>query len=459
MPRPGLSRPVPEPSLELLAERFQPLLRRLNLHRFLWLFTLVCALIAWNRGLALLWAMVACLLAALLLSWALGTLALRGIGARREIPAHAEAGQSAALRYHLHGADSRRHHFLSLHEPALVHVQQDGAPAGPTLADGPPLAFVPCLQGTASVDAWTPPLVRGIHPLGALAVSSAWPLGLLNRVRMLDLPAQELVVLPAMHEVSHLPFSIATGHGGQSLPSRQAGVTEDFAGVREYRRGDALKTLHWSGTARQVARGQPWLVKTYEQHDEPRVLIVLNPWLPAGAAFEAMASLAASLARHASWQGWPVVLFGWGAGDGEGHGKSDRKSEGKNDRKNDGEGDGEGTTHAPKSYWQQAVAPHSPHWAEELRCLAALRPQRRAAPLSYADVIDAALHEHPHSSLCIGFGDSPAPQGDARRQHLYFQLTRGPLALRTGAQHLELQADPKAHSVPEMLALLHNAPV
>ena len=65
--------------LDALIVALEPVLRHFNLHRFLWLFTVVCALIAWNRGLALLWGMVAFLLAALLLSWGMCWLALRGV--------------------------------------------------------------------------------------------------------------------------------------------------------------------------------------------------------------------------------------------------------------------------------------------------------------------------------------------------------------------------------------------
>ena len=416
------------PALEAAA----PLLRRVSLQGFLWAFAAVCALIAWNRGLALLWGAVAFLLAALGLSHALCRLALRGVTLVRRLPAHAEAGQPLALHYTL-TAPGRRH-FVALHEPFLP--------------EGPPALFVPLLPRTLDALATVTPLARGVHVLGDVELRSAWPLGLVTHRRRVALPAAELTVLPAMVEIAHLPLGDAPGHGQGTLRSAHAGAMDDFAGLREHRQGDPLKAMHWPGSARQVARGQAWLVKTFESFDQPQVLVVLNPAVPAGPAFEAMASLAASVARHACWQGWPVVLYG---ADASGHGHT-------------------------------SVAPHAAHLYQDLRVLAQMQPRARRPLRADPDPdpnpdggerLRAALAALPGSNLLLSFAhagpgraaNAPAPGRSAPhtprapvgpRTHLRFVFDPDLAAPQrnTLADGLCIAFNPAQHSLAQALALL-----
>ena len=400
--------PATPPALAPLLQALAPLTRRLNLHRFLWALTVVCALIAWNRGLALLWGLVAFLLAALGLSLGLAWRQTRGVGVTRNVPAHAEAGQPLALRYGLHAPGRRR--FVTLFEDFLP--------------PGQPAAFVPLLPRAMELDARLPALARGVYALGAVRVQSAWPLGLVAHSRRLALPPQELLVLPAMAPIARLPQRVAPASGGGALPSPQRGAQDDFAGVREYRHGDAMKTVHWPASARQRSRGQPWLVKTFERFDQPRVLIVLNRSLPAGAGFERMASLAASIARHACWEGWPVALYADDASPG----------------------------------WPLLrLAPHAESLYADLRPLATLAPARggRAA---YAATVDTALAAVPDAHLLVSFsaaGDAFIPT-PAQRTRLAFVLdTQAAQAQRqTDADGWRIRFDPERHDLPAIAALL-----
>src|SRR5690606_41705361 len=73
-----------------------PLLHWLAQHitapRLLWLLALLCFLIAWNRGIALLYGLLALILALLLVSWVLPGWMMRGLQVQRQVLGNAVAG-------------------------------------------------------------------------------------------------------------------------------------------------------------------------------------------------------------------------------------------------------------------------------------------------------------------------------------------------------------------------------
>ncbi len=285
-----------------LSPRFKALLEPLRKHvtpyRFCWLLAAVSFLIAWNRGIALLYAIVALTLAALLLSHLLSWSNMRGLRVVREsLQAHAP-GDTPLLRYRL-SAPGRRH-FLLIDEPQLA-----------TVADTLVTQFDRGIVVERELDG----LHRGVYPLGSLRVSTGYPFGLFTRASDVSQRAQEIVVYPRLHEIPRLPQAgtRAQSADDEAVAQRRRGW-EEFAGIREQRPGESLKHIHWRASARQ----NRLMVKEYETLDMPGLLIVLpqQPGFECGTApdscFEYAVEIAVSLVRAACRTGHPVHCMSHG---------------------------------------------------------------------------------------------------------------------------------------------------
>lgn len=131
---------------------------------------------------------------------------------------------------------------------------------------------------------WTFP-VRGRHPVGPLAVETSYPFGLVMAVRE-PAEAGEVLVLPEVGRVNLAGFRRwlargATGENRSRRPSRRAATgSGDVRGLRPYRPGDSPRDIHW----RSSARRNQLLVREYDRGDPLGLVIVVDPWMPDGAA-------------------------------------------------------------------------------------------------------------------------------------------------------------------------------
>ncbi|MFZ0324577.1 MAG: DUF58 domain-containing protein [Actinomycetes bacterium] len=152
---------------------------------------------------------------------------------------------------------------------------------------------------------------RGRFLVGPLVLRVADPFGLCALDRSFA-QRDALVVTPA---VEYLPsVSIAgdwSGHGDSRARSVAAAGEDDVA-VRDYRRGDELRRVHWPSTARQ---GQ-LMVRREEQPWESRSAVLLDTRSRAhrgrgiDSSFERAVSAAASVGVHLSRRGFAVRLVG-----------------------------------------------------------------------------------------------------------------------------------------------------
>jgi uncharacterized protein (DUF58 family) len=154
----------------------------------------------------------------------------------------------------------------------------------------PPLA--PGETGATTVEAvvWR----RGLVELDELAVARTDPLGLVRVLRRVRVP-QKLVVLPRRYFVPPLalPGEPRYQLGGVALAS-QVGQSDEFISLRDYRRGDPVRHIHWRSWAKV---GRP-IVREFEDEFFVRHALVLDTFMawPHHEAFEAAVSVAASLA-------------------------------------------------------------------------------------------------------------------------------------------------------------------
>ena len=139
-------------------------------------------------------------------------------------------------------------------------------------------------------------------------VSTAYPLGLMRYEQVEDRPA-EVIVLPAPgHADPDLlrKWILQQAGGDGRLRKLLRRVTTDQAdvrGVRPYRPGDPIRSIHW----RSSARRQELMVREYDAAPTPDLVMIVEPWLPAKPsttereAVEGALSLAVTVAR--SWHG------------------------------------------------------------------------------------------------------------------------------------------------------------
>jgi uncharacterized protein (DUF58 family) len=276
----------------------QPLRKHITPYRFCWALAGISFLIAWNRGIALLYAVVALTLAALFLSHVLAWSNMRGLRVTRDRVIAPAPGEPPLLSYRLRAPGLR--HFLLIDEPQLATV-------GSTM--------VAQFERETLIERELGELHRGVYPLNTLRVSTAYPFGLFARVREVVQKPQKIVVYPRLHDVLRLPEPYAQAHAAdtEAVLQRRRGWDE-FAGVREQRPGESLKHVHWRASARQ----NQLMVKEYETLDIPGMLIVLpqQRGFECGKAphscYEYAIELAASLARAACRAGHPVQCVSHG---------------------------------------------------------------------------------------------------------------------------------------------------
>ncbi|QYJ04731.1 DUF58 domain-containing protein [Nocardioides panacisoli] len=151
--------------------------------------------------------------------------------------------------------------------------------------------------------------VRGEYSIGPLRLTANDPFGLLQ-VRTTVPGSATLTVMP---RTVHLPRgNLGGGWGGSGEHRPQAfasGSAEDVT-VREYRRGDELRRVHWHSSAHA---GQ-LMVRKEEQPWEARATVLLDNRVRShrgrglASSFEFAVTAAASLVAHLDEQGYAVQL-------------------------------------------------------------------------------------------------------------------------------------------------------
>lgn len=142
---------------------------------------------------------------------------------------------------------------------------------------------------------------RGRVALAPLAVWSAFPFGFLRYERVEE-QRDSLIVLPAVgwadaDGLRRWVLRMAGTEGRSRKVLRR--VTTDLAelrGVRPYRSGDSIRSIHW----RSSARRRELMVREYDAAPSPELLLVVEPWLPANPTPQSHENLEAALSLAAT---------------------------------------------------------------------------------------------------------------------------------------------------------------
>jgi uncharacterized protein (DUF58 family) len=138
------------------------------------------------------------------------------------------------------------------------------------------------------------PLKRGVLSFQSVTLARPDPFGLFRAFCKTQL-ASNLLVLPKRYPLPDFAMPGATRYqeGGVALASN-VGQSEEFVALRDYRRGDPLRHIHWRSWAKA---GKP-IVKEFEDEFFVRHALVLDTFTsnPRSEAFEEAVSVAASFA-------------------------------------------------------------------------------------------------------------------------------------------------------------------
>jgi len=187
-----------------------------------------------------------------------------------------QLAESRRLRTFRLGKPMRKNPFRLVNQPAAIPV--------------PPLP--PHGEGEVNVDLL--PLRRGVLRFQGLALARTDPLGLFRALSRVNAP-QTLVILPRRYPVPSLPLPGVMKYqpGGVALAAN-VGRSEEFVSLRDYRRGDPQRHIHWRSWAKA---GKP-IVREFEDELFVRHALILDTFTddPYSEFLEEAVSVAASFA-------------------------------------------------------------------------------------------------------------------------------------------------------------------
>ena len=275
--------------------------------------TAVAYLAAINRAQPFVWLVPALLVATLATGFLWPRWLVRGLAVSRSGPTRAEEGQVIEFRIEVDNQGWLPRFMVELVDrlPFVGLSDPDGRGADKVLGL---LAYLPgrrCQQFTAR----SPSEKRGFDHIGPVGIDSSFPLGLAEARRTADDSIRTLTIYPEVFNILGLPLHGAPSqiHRGGYLLPEGAGAAE-FAGLREYRRGDNPRHVHWPTTARL----NELMVREFEPLASACLALAVDQSASANvgrgrdATFEVAIRIAASIARLASSQGIRTRLAGNG---------------------------------------------------------------------------------------------------------------------------------------------------
>ncbi len=223
------------------------------------------SLAAINTGNNLLFLVLACLIAGILMSGILSSITLLGVGMRLELPEHIFAGQT------VRGAVELRNEKLTLPSFSLrvEGVQKKGSDATGIL--GMPV-FFPFLPKRESIKQFVPLQFarRGVYRQEAFRIVTRFPFGFLQKARRLDLPSEALVY-PSVDSTPEFLEVLLGIHG--AIETLLKGRGQDLYALRDYQPTDSARHVHWKASARSGSL----MVREFAREEDCRVLLVFDP--------------------------------------------------------------------------------------------------------------------------------------------------------------------------------------
>ena len=253
-----------------------------------------------NTGNNLMFMVLACLLAGLLISGLLSRVVLGGIDVRLELPEHIFAQRTIVAIVDLDNTKQTVPSFsLSLvSEDAPKRKSKALGNPAPRILDRPVyFPYIPHQQTARQNVELTFPR-RGVYRQDVLGLRTKFPFGFLQKTRRIN-SSNEAVVYPQIQPTEEF-YEVLPLVSGE-LESYQRGRGNDLYAIRDYQFNDSARHVDWKASARTGALQ----VKEYAREDERRVMLAFDPYIgPQGTdaksaeQFERAVTLCAGLAWH-----------------------------------------------------------------------------------------------------------------------------------------------------------------
>lgn len=261
-------------------------------------------LAAVNSQANLLFGVFGLMIGILLISGVISRYVLRKLVVRRILPEHGVVGCRMALQYVI---ENRKRLWPTL---SLTLAELDGAEA----FTRQPQAYLPHLGPRSSATVPTELIAkrRGIHYLDRFQMITSFPFGFIRRA-IQRWSREAMLVFPAIGKVDPQVMQMcrsAETTGAMMRPRR--GGSDEFYGIKEYRRGENHRWIYW----RRSARTGNLVTKEMTHVSPPRILVLVDTFigdrtLEAHALVERTIAMAASLISTALEQGLPIGVLAW----------------------------------------------------------------------------------------------------------------------------------------------------
>jgi uncharacterized protein (DUF58 family) len=222
------------------------------------------ALAAINTGNNLLFLVLACLIASILMSGVLSSLTLAGVELHLQLPEHIFAGQT------VRGTVALKNEKQSIPSFSLRVEGVNKKNAGAPMFSIP--VYFPYLPRHESVKQSVPLQFarRGRYRQESFRIVTRFPFGFLQKARRLDM-GSEVLVYPSVEATAEF-LDVLPGIQG-AIESLAKGRGQDLYALRDYLPTDSARHVHWKASARLGSL----MVREFAREDDLRVLLVFDP--------------------------------------------------------------------------------------------------------------------------------------------------------------------------------------
>ncbi len=249
----------------------------------------ILVLAAVNTGNNLLFLILACLLAGILVSGVLSRMVLTGIEMKFDLPEHIFAGQPVLAEIELRNEKQIW--------PSFSLRVVGGTKSAPGILTRP--VFFPYISRISAARQKVELRFerRGVYRQDAFGIRTRFPFGFFEKTRRLE-SNMEITAYPPVEPTEQF-YEVLPLLSGE-IASHFRGRGHELHSLREYQPTDSGRLVDWKVTAKS---GQ-LMVREFAREDERRVMLVLDPFIGTLAAteqvtrFERAVSLAACIAWH-----------------------------------------------------------------------------------------------------------------------------------------------------------------
>lgn len=285
----------------------------LSLKRVLITVALVLTFVAWNRGIALLYAMDALIVATLLVGWILPKFNIRNLDIEISLPDKANEGEDIPIEVVAKKSGLLNRYMIELWgnfpfaPPFVLSEEQSGMKLLSSVGNEKIHTMrVPCE-------------LRGYYTLDSFKLMTGFPLGITMAEREVSLDQEKtsssILIYPTPLTIKNLEIANDPSHSAMQQDNNpKVGGHDDYIAVREFRHGDNPRHIHWPSSAK---RGKH-IVREFQQNSTTHLSIILdlNKYSNFGdgrhSTLEYAIKITASLAKYAIDNQYSFSIYGLG---------------------------------------------------------------------------------------------------------------------------------------------------